>query len=128
MAPWAAEYVGIPYIFGGLSRDGADCWGLVRLILAEQFGKDLPAFSREDSPEALARIAAEASATIAAACVATPEVGDILLLNHNGAPSHVGIVVGDGYMLHTLGRLAGAALERYTSPRWAARIQGVFRV
>lgn len=128
LAPWAAEYVGIPYRFGGLARDGADCWGLVRLVLAEKFGKELPAFARQESQEELSRIADEARATLGAESVEMAEPGDILLLSILGLPSHVGVVVGDGYMLHTLGTLQCSALERYTSPRWAPRVRGVYRV
>jgi len=38
-APWASTYVGIPYRFAGRDRAGCDCWGLVRLVLAERFAR-----------------------------------------------------------------------------------------
>lgn len=39
---WHAGYVGIPFVEHGRDRAGCDCWGLVRLILAEQAGLVLP--------------------------------------------------------------------------------------
>ncbi|NMW23861.1 C40 family peptidase, partial [Rhodanobacter denitrificans] len=39
---WAGPYVGIPYRTHGRDRAGVDCWGLVRLVMAEVFGAELP--------------------------------------------------------------------------------------
>ena len=42
MNTWWNKYVGIPYAPGMSSRDGCDCWGLVRLVYREEFGTLLP--------------------------------------------------------------------------------------
>jgi hypothetical protein len=42
---WAGQYVGIPFADLGRDRHGCDCWGLVRLILAEQAGLTLPSLA-----------------------------------------------------------------------------------
>lgn len=53
---WANEYVGLPWKNGGRldpgrlaagplkEGDGLDCWGLARMVAAERFGAELPAY------------------------------------------------------------------------------------
>ena len=42
---WAAGYVGLPFEEKGRCRAGVDCWGLVRLVLAEQFALQVPSYA-----------------------------------------------------------------------------------
>lgn len=42
--PWAADYIGIPFVERGRDSDGCDCWGLYRLILLKQVGLEVPSF------------------------------------------------------------------------------------
>lgn len=42
---WAAKYIGVPYKVGGDALSGADCWGLVRLVLRAERGIEMPALS-----------------------------------------------------------------------------------
>lgn len=41
---WAVKYVGLPYLLGGRTEVGLDCWGLVRLVYQNQLGVTLPDF------------------------------------------------------------------------------------
>jgi len=42
---WAGDFIGLPYTDKGRDRTGCDCWGLVRLALAEVAGITLPDYS-----------------------------------------------------------------------------------
>ena len=57
MMHWAAKYVGVPYLLGGDSLRGADCWGLVRLVLWQERGLEMPAVAvkQRDNLRALRR-------------------------------------------------------------------------
>lgn len=130
MEPWVGDYIGIPYRRGASGHDGADCWGLVCLVLRERFGVTLPMFDPECGDHArLAAFFSEHRPLVAADSVPEGDerAGDIALLTVFCQPIHVGILVGDGLMLHTLGA-HDSALEAFRGPRWAKRLEGVYRV
>jgi cell wall-associated NlpC family hydrolase len=82
----ALKYLGVPYVWGGETPAiGLDCSGLVKIVF-EQFGVDLPHYSR-----AQAKLGAS---------VGYDELqpGDLVFF---GQPiHHVGIYLGDGYYIH----------------------------
>lgn len=120
---WWNDYVGIPYESRGRDRDGADCWGLVRMVLREQYGHDLPSFdgyvnSRDPHVDEL--IAREREGWITND---TAQTGDVVLFRIGGRVSHVGIVAAPGTFLHAREGHA-SVIERLDAPRWKNRIAG----
>ncbi len=131
---WTRHYVGLPYADHGRSRDGVDCWGLVRLVYAEQFDLILP----DHGPDygSAARIFDVAAAIEANAIPpwreikGWPEIGDIVLLRHGRFPIHVGVYVGQRdtrpHMLHVEEGLS-ACIEPLDGVVWGHRIMGFYR-
>lgn len=130
MEPWVADYIGIPYLERGRDRAGCDCWGLVRLVLEQQFQVSLPSLAGdyEAVDDALTqRLIDSTSAAVSAKPVTAPEPGDIAVLRVEGIPAHVGIVVGGGNLLHVR-RGTESHVSRLASSVIAARLEGFYRV
>lgn len=139
---WVAEYVGLPFKVHGRHRDGVDCWGLVRLVLAERFRIEVPIYAdgyagagREDARE-IGRLIEERMGPWRAVVVrqahdeelafGAERPGDALLIRQWGQPMHVGLVVAFGWMLHVQAGI-DASVERYDGVRWAKRVIGIYR-
>jgi len=125
--PWAAEYVGIPFVDLGRDRAGVDCWGLALLILAERAGIELPSLATDYRSEADAEsVSAAIEAERTSGCWRRVEAGaeqpfDIVEMSTptrlaaggwTFAPLHVGVVAAPGWMLH-VERATAAVLVRY---------------
>lgn len=127
---WAGHYIGLPFREHGRTRDGLDCWGLVRLVLGEQFGFDVPSlsgdYSRTTDADAISRVIAREALEWRCVPASREDCGDVIVLRMRGQPMHVGLVLGDSYMLH-VERGINSAIERYTSARWHARIDAFYR-
>jgi len=127
---WAGHYIGLPFLDHGRDRRGLDCWGLVRLVLGEQFNQPLPSLTHEyphtravDTISTLILREAPAWENI---MQGNERCGDVIVLRLRGQPLHVGTVLGDGHMLHIESGI-NSAIERYSGPRWQDRIFGFYR-
>jgi len=128
---WTAEYIGLPFADHGRTRSGVDCWGLVRLVLAERFGIDVPSYDGSyrqttDRTDLDYLISTERSSAWTSVPLGTEQPGDVVLLRCLGAACHVGLVVAAGVMIHAEVGL-DTVLDRYDTTRWAARVQGIYR-
>lgn len=127
---WVGHYIGLPFKEHGRDRRGVDCWGLVRLVMAEKFGIVLPSYStyydsttREDQ---LAPLIAEERRHWISIEHGEEVFGDVVVLRMRGQPIHVGLVIERGRMLHAeIG--IGSVLDSYASARWALRVTGFYR-
>lgn len=127
---WVGHYIGLPFKEHGRDCKGVDCWGLVRLVMAEQFGIVLPSYStyydsttREDQ---LAPLIAEERRHWIPIEHGEEKFGDVVVLRMRGQPIHVGLVIERGRMLHAEVGI-GSVLDSYASARWALRVTGFYR-
>jgi cell wall-associated NlpC family hydrolase len=124
---WAAAYVGIPFLDLGRDRTGCDCWGLARLVLAEQAGVRLPSLATGYGSEANAGGVGDAiEAERRSGAWDQIDAGNeqpFDVVEMSGAarvpgfgwvfgPLHVGVVVTSGWLLH-VERGTAAVLARY---------------
>lgn len=125
---WVTQYIGLPYLPHGRERDGVDCWGLVRLILQEQRGYELPLLTEHytdpDNHDEVTRTIMEG--LVGWTHVDRPQSFDIVILRLMGHPWHCGLYLGGGMMIHTM-RGHMSALEQLASMKWKNRIEGYYR-
>ena len=116
----AMSLLGVPYVYGGQSRTGTDCSGLVLQVFAGT-GLKLP------------RQSAQQAQTGAVVGLPDLQAGDLLFFDTEGrgTVTHVGIYLGDGEFINANsygGQVAVNQLsEKYFAQRylWARRVLGV---
>ena len=105
LLPWARRYIGIPYVNKGRSIDGADCWGIVRLILKEQLNVEVPSYSdlykNADDVKAWAKAINEHKHSIFEKVPFSVErfnnTGAVVFMYVGNLPLHVGYFIGTEY-------------------------------
>src|SRR4051812_13879091 len=101
---WAGRYIGLPFADHGRDRAGLDCWGLLRLVMAEQFGVALPSYSgeyqRTTQVEKISALVVREAQNWKIVASGSEVCGDAAVLRIRGRPMHVGLVLGDRQMLH----------------------------
>ena len=114
LALQALAFVGTPYRFGGDDpARGFDCSGLVRHVVREVLGIELPR-----TAEAIARAARPVPRDAL-------QVGDLVFFNTRGPRnSHVGVYIGDGQFVHAPARRGLVRVEALRERYWHARFNG----
>lgn len=89
----AYKWIGTPYRYGGNSRSGTDCSGLVLQVYLKAANKKLPRSSRQQA-EYCKKISTKQM-----------RPGDLIffVIGKRSAIDHVGIYVGSGKMIHASG-------------------------
>lgn len=126
---WWQKYIGIPFAEKGRDIKGVDCWGLVRMVYKNELGIELPSYDREyvDSTdrEVLARLV-HAEDEKLWHHPEKPKPFDVIIITMLGMPTHVGIVIDGGRMLHCL-KGADTVCERFNGLKWSKKVQGFAR-
>lgn len=126
------DFLGIPYLRGGSSREGADCWGLVPLVYRETRQIEIPLYNEglqgrpckdflQDSMKKEVDRAWEKLDPIHA------QFMDVVLLQTTEL--HVGIVdQSKRYMLTTSHTMCTSKLDEWgRGTRWDGKLLGVYR-
>ena len=131
MYNWVKKYIGIPFVSNGRTMDGCDCYGLIRLVLSNEYGINLPELSNNYldaiNIQETAKLFAEHRPILAAEKLSKPQEKAVVVITEQGRPCHVGIVADNGYVLHT-GAKTGSICQRETHPGLRGRIEGYYRV
>ena len=128
---WVNEYIGLPFVEGGRTRAGVDCYGLVRLVLREQCGVSLPdygdVYQSVEEREAIAgAITREKVGWVKLSQPTVARVGDVALFRIGGWPLHCGVVLSPEVMLHVC-QGCETVVEEMHGLVWGARFEGVYR-
>ncbi|MCA0963275.1 C40 family peptidase [Salipiger bermudensis] len=119
-----SDFVGLPHADLGRDRAGVDCYGLLRLVYAEDLGIDLPSFT-----EGYATCAEHArlAAMVAGESMAGPwapvdqiQPYDALVFRVGRHDCHVAVAVDRTRMLHVHARSSAVIVSR-KDPMWRDR-------
>jgi cell wall-associated NlpC family hydrolase len=133
------RYAKIPYANGGRGRDGADCWGLFRLIYLEQFGISLPDYATTyRSAEDVRAVARALNDNLEDGWRRLgdreePQPGDGVTFAPDlpQITTHVGVVVGrilgDLSFIHVRREGMSASVESLSRPFWRGARRGFYR-
>ena len=131
MYEWVKKYIGIPFVSNGREADGCDCYGLVRLVLRNEYGVYLPELSvnytNACNIQETAKLFEKNLPVLAARKIPEPKDGAIVIITGQGRLCHAGIVAGGGYILHT-GAKTGSVCQRASHPGLRGRIEGYYNV
>jgi cell wall-associated NlpC family hydrolase len=125
------EYVGIPFREHGRDRAGVDCWGVLWLTYREKFNIELPDYitQYDDTNDAVhlgGLIRRYLPIGWREISVGKEKPGDGILLRVCGQPMHIGVVIGNGRMLH-VHKGINVVIESYKSAIWKNRVIGFYR-
>lgn len=129
---WTGKYVGIQFKDRGRDILGCDCWGLVRIILYNEFNLTFPSlldgYKHYEDAEAIKKMYQEQQLKEEWVKVESGEekLGDVIVFRIRNYPCHVGLIVTNGMMLH-IERGANSTFVPYLNPRWKNRIDGIYR-
>jgi len=98
------QWMGVPYKFGGLDKDGVDCSGLTYLLEQQVYGINLP------------RMTSQQVTVIKRKYEEELKEGDLVFFDFDGKQfSHVGVYLQNGYIVHA-SSTKGVMIVKLRSP------------
>ncbi len=111
----AKNYMGVPYVWGGVSPSGFDCSGFTQFVLKEN-GISIP------------RVTSDQYGAGVAVSKSNLRVGDLVFFTtYKAGPSHVGFYMGDGKFIHSSSS-KGVTISSLDSSYYSSRYIGARRV
>lgn len=104
----ADDWLGVSQEWGGTTKEGVDCSGLVHSIYANAFSLSLPRTTDQQVQ----------TGTEVSRSALRP--GDLVFFRHNRKDYHVGIYLSDGEFLHTSSN-EGVTITALDRPYWSER-------
>src|SRR5262252_8366782 len=127
---WAEKYVGLPFVDHGRDFTGVDCWGLVRLVLKEEKGIDVPSYGDTSALDlVMVTQMIKRDAFIEPWIAVMPSAVhpfDVAVMYRRNDPIHVGIMVTSSSVLHIEEKIS-AVIVPLTHPTIAFRYPKLFR-
>ena len=124
-----SNYIGIPYKINGRNEKGLDCYGLIIDIYKKHFSINLPDFNSSflsSSDQAIPNKAKKESEYWTPVNYNSRKQGDVILFNIGGNPFHIGLILDQSKMIHTL-EGHNCVIESYSGARWRSRFEGIYR-
>lgn len=123
---WSDRYLGIPWSRDDRGAHGTHCWGLVRLVYAEQLDIELEDFGAARSRLENAAIVADRRRRWPWRIVDRAGPFDVVVFRRGKVDDHIGIMIDARLMLHVDIGLE-ALVDDVTSPEWRSRISAFHR-
>lgn len=119
------KYIGIPYSAYG-KRPGLNCWELVEKVMIDEFGIVPPHYEYDDDYRKVDSLFVSELQRWQHIEYDDRRPGDLILLIVQGVPIHLGILIDQNLMLHTLPGIESVC-EDFTRQPWKNRISGIYR-
>lgn len=111
----ARKWLGTPYRYGGSTRNGTDCSGLVMSLYRDVCAVKIPRTTREQKSYCT-EVARNKT-----------RIGDLVFFGSGSGISHVGLYIGKGEMIHASSS-KGVMVSNIDTGYWGNRYRGAGRV